>query len=146
MKRRSLSLLAVMVLVLAACGGDADTTTTAGAETTTTTAATAETTTTTAAAETTTTAGETIELLIWADEERTSVVQEVAAAFTEATGVGVTVETKEFNDIRDQMGTAGPAGEGADVFVGAHDGPVNLWPTVWLSRSISVPARAASSR
>lgn len=114
-KRHSLSLLAVLVLVLAACGGGADTTTTAGATTTTTAA------TTTTAEATTTTVAEVIELLVWADEERTPVVQEVAAAFTEATGVVVTVETKEFGDIRDQMGTAGPAGEGADVFVGAHD-------------------------
>jgi maltose-binding protein MalE len=114
-KRHSLSLLAVLVLVLAACGGGADTTTTAGATTTTA----APTTTTTEA--TTTTAGEVIELLVWADEARTPVIQEVAAAFTEATGVVVTVETKEFGDIRDQMVELGPAGEGADVFIGAHD-------------------------
>ncbi|MGH8928292.1 MAG: sugar ABC transporter substrate-binding protein, partial [Acidimicrobiia bacterium] len=103
------------MVVLAACGGGATTTTTA--ESTTTTAAA----TTTTAAETTTTAGEAIELLVWADKARTPVVQEVASTFTEATGVSVVVETKEFGDIRDQMGTAGPAGEGADVFVGAHD-------------------------
>ena len=115
MKRQSLSLLAVLVLVLAACGGEADTTTTAGATTTTAAA------TTTTAEATTTTAGETIELLIWADEARTPVIQEVAEAFTEATGVVVTVETKEFGDIRDQMVELGPAGEGADVFIGAHD-------------------------
>jgi maltose-binding protein MalE len=113
-KRRYLSLLAVLVLVIAACGGGGAATTT-GAPTTTVAPAT----TTTAAPETT--AGPAIELLIWADEFRTSVVQEVAVAFTEATGVTVTVETKEFGDIRDQMGTAGPAGEGADIFVGAHD-------------------------
>jgi len=114
-KRQSLSFLAVLVLVLAACGGGADTTTTAGATTTTAAA------TTTTAEATTTTAGETIELLIWADEARTPVIQEVAEAFTEATGVVVTVETKEFGDIRDQMVELGPAGEGADVFIGAHD-------------------------
>ena len=117
MKRYSVSLFAVMVLVLAACGGDAATTTTAGAATTTTAAAA----TTTAAEATTTTAGEVVELLVWADEARTPVIQEVAAAFTEATGVVVTVETKEFGDIRDQMVELGPAGEGADVFIGAHD-------------------------
>lgn len=116
MKRHSLSLLAVLVLVLAACGGGADTTTTTAGATTTTAAAT-----TTTAEATTTTAAEVIELLVWADEARTPVIQEVAAAFTEATGVVVTVETKEFGDIRDQMVELGPAGEGADVFIGAHD-------------------------
>jgi maltose-binding protein MalE len=110
-KRLSLSLLGVLALVAAACGGGT-------ADTTTTTTTAAPTTTTTAA---TTTTAEPIELLVWADEARTPVVTEVAAAFTEATGVIVNVETKEFGDVRDQMGTAGPAGEGADVFVGAHD-------------------------
>lgn len=114
MKRQYLSLLGVLVLVIAACGGG-----TADTITTTTTAAPA--TTTTAAPATTTTAGEAVELLVWADEVRTPVVQQVAEAFTEATGVIVTVETREFGDIRDQMGTAGPAGEGADLFVGPHD-------------------------
>jgi maltose-binding protein MalE len=113
--RRHLSLLAVLVLVIAACGGGGAATTTTAAPGTT---AAPEPTTTAAPA---TTAGPAIELLIWADEQRTPVVQEVAAAFTEATGVVVTVETKEFGDIRDQMVELGPAGEGADIFVGAHD-------------------------
>lgn len=114
MMRRHLSLLAVLVLVIAACGGGTAATTTAAPVIT---AAPASTTT----AAPSTTAGEAIELLVWADEARTPVIQDVAAAFTEATGVTVTVETKEFGQIRDQMGTAGPAGEGADIFVGAHD-------------------------
>ena len=118
MKQRSVALLAVLVLVLAACGGGGagDTTVTADTGATTTAAPV-----TTAEATTTTAASADVNLLVWADEARTPVVEEVAAAFTEATGVTVTVETKEFGDIRDQMVTAGPAGEGADIFVGAHD-------------------------
>lgn len=113
MKRRYLALLAVMVMVIAACGGGGAATTTGAPATTA-----AQATTTAAPA---TTVGPAVELLIWADEQRTPVIQEVAAAFTEATGVVVTVETKEFGDIRDQMVELGPAGEGADVFIGAHD-------------------------
>ena len=118
MKQRSVALLAVLVLVLTACGGGGagDTTVTADTGATTTAAPV-----TTAEATTTTAASADVNLLVWADEARTPVVEEVAAAFTEATGVTVTVETKEFGDIRDQMVTAGPAGEGADIFIGAHD-------------------------
>lgn len=111
------ALLAVFALIVAACGGDdaADDTTTTEAEVTTTTAAPEpETTTTTEAAPE-------IELLVWADENRASAIEEVAPAFTEATGVVVNVELVDFGQIRDQVGVAGPAGEGPDVFIGASD-------------------------
>jgi maltose-binding protein MalE len=111
------ALLAVFALIVAACGGDdaADDTTTTEAEVTTTTAAPEpETTTTTEAAPE-------IELLVWADENRANAIEEVAPAFTEATGVVVNVELVDFGQIRDQVGVAGPAGEGPDVFIGASD-------------------------
>jgi maltose-binding protein MalE len=102
-----------VALGLAACTGRATTTTTEVSTTTTLVAA-------TSVPGTTTTAGAAIKLLVWADEARTSVIQEAASGFAEATGVVVTVETKELGDIRDQMIELGPAGEGADIFVGAH--------------------------
>ena len=60
-------------------------------------------------------------LVIWADDLKVEPLQEVAPAFTEATGVEVVVELVPFNDIREQVTQAGPAGEGPDIFVGAHD-------------------------
>ena len=60
-------------------------------------------------------------LLIWADEQRAEPLQEVAGAFTEATGVDVTVELVVFDELRDRVNQAAPAGEGPDIFVGAHD-------------------------
>lgn len=124
MKRRYTVLAAVIMafaLLVAACGdsdssGD-ETTTTAGTEETTTTAAE---TTTTAAAETTTTEA-LPPLLVWADEKRAPVITEVGAAFTEATGVELQVEIVDFGSIKDEVITKGPAGEGPDVFIGAHD-------------------------
>ncbi|MFP5332471.1 MAG: extracellular solute-binding protein [Acidimicrobiia bacterium] len=114
-RTRWMTLLAVFAIVLAACGGGD-----AADESTTTTAA--ETTTTTAAPETTTTvAPEPVELLVWADENRTAVVEAIAPAFTEATGVEIVVQTVDFGSIREQVGVAGPAGEGPDIFAGAHD-------------------------
>ena len=112
------AMFAAFALVVAACGGDdaavddETTTTTESVETT-----------TTAAPETTTTteAPPAIELLIWADENRASAVEEVAPAFEEETGVSITVELVDFGQIRDQVGVAGPAGEGPDLFVGASD-------------------------
>ena len=118
-KTRWVAILAVFALVVAACGDAADDT--AADEETTTTAAPEPT--TTAAPETTTTTepAPVIELLVWADEKRAPVVEEVAPAFTEATGVEIKVELVDFGQIRDQVGVAGPAGEGPDVFVGASD-------------------------
>ncbi len=60
-------------------------------------------------------------LLIWADENRVGPLEAVAPAFTEATGVEVQVELVPFGDIREQVQQAGPAGEGPDIFAGAHD-------------------------
>lgn len=112
-RTRWIALSAVLAIFLVACGGGA------GEDTTTTTAA-PETTTTTAAT-TTTVAEEPVELVIWADELRTAAIQAVAPAFTEATGVEVRIETVPFGDIREQVSVAAPAGEGPDIFVGAHD-------------------------
>ena len=124
---RILMALAALLLVISACGGDDDggeTDTTAGG--TDTTAAPTETTAatgTTAAATGTTSGGEAAagSLLIWADELRVESLEAIAPAFTEATGVEVVVELVPFGEIRDQVTQAGPAGEGPDIFVGAHD-------------------------
>jgi maltose-binding protein MalE len=123
-----------LTLVIAACGGgDATDTTTGGADTTAagadTTAAAVETTVateTTAATDTTagatdTTAGAAGNLVIWADELRAAVIEEISPAFTDATGVGVEVQIVDFGDIRTQVTTQAPAGEGPDLFIGAND-------------------------
>ena len=61
------------------------------------------------------------QLLIWADENRATVIEELGAAFEEEYGVELVVQQLAFGDIRDQLRIAGPAGEGPDVIVGAHD-------------------------
>lgn len=61
------------------------------------------------------------QLLIWADETRAVVIEELGAAFEEEYGVDLVVQQLGFGDIRDQLRIAGPAGEGPDVIIGAHD-------------------------
>jgi arabinogalactan oligomer/maltooligosaccharide transport system substrate-binding protein len=61
------------------------------------------------------------QLLIWADETRAPVIEELGAAFAEEYGVELVVQQLGFGDIRDQMKIAGPAGEGPDIIIGAHD-------------------------
>jgi len=138
--RRRLSAFAVLLfafaLLAAACGGDAEETTTtepAAAETTTTTAAPEtttteameETTTSAAPEETTTTAAPVVradaDLVIWADDTRTPVIREFADEYGAANGLTVAVQELAFGDIRDRLIVAGPAGEGPDVIIGAHD-------------------------
>lgn len=118
---RVVGLTLVIALVAAACGGDASSDTTE--ESTDTTEAAVETTTTEAMEETTTT--EAMEasgsLLVWADEKRAPVFETIGADFTAATGVDIEVQIVDFGDIREQIQVAGPAGEGPDLFVGAHD-------------------------
>lgn len=65
--------------------------------------------------------GDTPQLLIWSDETRATVIEELGAAFEEEYGVELVVQQLAFGDIRDQLRIAGPAGEGPDVIVGAHD-------------------------
>ena len=60
-------------------------------------------------------------LLIWADERRVEPLEAIAPTFTEATGVDVVVELVNGEDMRERVTQAGPAGEGPDLFVGAHD-------------------------
>ena len=60
-------------------------------------------------------------LLIWADEARASVLGPIVAGFEEEYGVTVEIQQLQFGDIRDQLGVAGPAGEGPDIILGAHD-------------------------
>lgn len=61
------------------------------------------------------------DLVIWADELRTQVLQPYADAFGEDNGVSVAIQELTFDDIRDQVQVAAPAGEGPDLIVGAHD-------------------------
>ena len=105
-------------LIAAACGdseGGGEETTTTAAETTTTVAET-----TTTVAETTTTEA-LPPLVVWADEKRGAALETVTPAFTEATGVDVEIVLVDFGSIKDEVITKGPAGEGPDIFIGAHD-------------------------
>lgn len=60
-------------------------------------------------------------LVIWADETRAAVIEELGGAFAEEYGVDLVVQQLGFGDIRDQLRIAGPAGEGPDIIIGAHD-------------------------
>jgi maltose/maltodextrin transport system substrate-binding protein/arabinogalactan oligomer/maltooligosaccharide transport system substrate-binding protein len=60
-------------------------------------------------------------LVIWADDTRAPILAQVGEAFTEEFGVQVDVQELGFGDIRDNLKVAGPAGEGPDIIIGAHD-------------------------
>lgn len=60
-------------------------------------------------------------LVIWADDTRAPVLRALGTAFEAEFGVPVTVQELGFGDIRDQLKTAAPTGEAADIIVGAHD-------------------------
>lgn len=60
-------------------------------------------------------------LVIWADDTRAPILEELGAAFEAEFGVPVVVQELGFGDIRDNFKTAGPAGEGPDIIIGAHD-------------------------
>jgi len=60
-------------------------------------------------------------LIIWADDTRAGVIQDLGKSFEDEYGVTLTVQQLGFGDIRDQLKIAGPAGEGPDIIIGAHD-------------------------
>ncbi len=117
-------LVLALALVAAACGSSdsGEESTTSTEATTTTAAAAAETTTTAAPAATTTTGAEDLPpLVVWADDKRAPVIEAIAPAFTEATGVEVQVTLVDNDSMKDEVTTKAPAGEGPDIFIGAHD-------------------------
>jgi maltose/maltodextrin transport system substrate-binding protein/arabinogalactan oligomer/maltooligosaccharide transport system substrate-binding protein len=69
-----------------------------------------------------------LSLTIWADNTRTPILLDLADDFEAEYGVKLVVEELGFGDIRDQLTIAGPAGEGPDIIVGAHD---------WLGELVS---------
>lgn len=62
-----------------------------------------------------------VELLVWADDTRSPVINDLVGSVEEEFGVTLVVQEMAFEDIRDQLAVAGPAGEGPDIIVGAHD-------------------------
>lgn len=119
---RLIAVCLALTIVAAACGDDSSSTaadsingaidtsalaTTADVETTITT--------------TTTTESPVPTLLIWADDTRAPVVQEFGDQFGVDNDVEVIVEQVDFGSIRDQLGVAGPAGDGPDIVIGAHE-------------------------
>lgn len=61
------------------------------------------------------------ELLIWADDARYRALEQVAARFADEYGIPIRLQEMGFGDIRDNLAISGPAGEGPDIIVGAHD-------------------------
>jgi arabinogalactan oligomer/maltooligosaccharide transport system substrate-binding protein len=128
-------LVLTLAVVAAACGdsetGEESTTTTKATTTTTTNAAT---TTTTEVATTTTEDAEPIELVIWADDERSQVLESLAPRVLEETNVRLVIEPTADEDLRGRVTTAAPAGEGPDIFVGRHD-----WVGEMVASGIAAP-------
>ena len=60
-------------------------------------------------------------LTIWADESRVEVLVELEDAFEAETGVQMNIIEKDFGSIRDDLKVRGPAGQGPDILIGAHD-------------------------
>lgn len=60
-------------------------------------------------------------LLIWADAARAPILVGLGEKFSAEYGIPVTVQEVDFGAIRDNLGIAGPAGEGPDIIIGAHD-------------------------
>jgi maltose/maltodextrin transport system substrate-binding protein/arabinogalactan oligomer/maltooligosaccharide transport system substrate-binding protein len=60
-------------------------------------------------------------LVVWADDTRAPALAALADDFEAELGIALDVQELDFGDIRDNLKVAGPAGEGPDIIVGAHD-------------------------
>jgi len=112
-KSRFIVILLMLSMVAVACGGD---TADDVAETPEVTEAPQE---TLAAPATTAPPPEVI--VVWAEEKVATALDPLVGAYEAAAGVDVEVVVYDFGAIRTDVQTAGPAGEGPDVFLGAHD-------------------------
>jgi arabinogalactan oligomer/maltooligosaccharide transport system substrate-binding protein len=125
MRRRIpiVAMVAGLALVATACGGDTETTDDAsvGAEPTT------EESEAEAAPEPSVEGSEApieradADLVIWTDDTRAPVVQEIGDQFGEENDLTVAVQQLDFGTIRDNLISRGPVGEGPDIIIGAHD-------------------------
>ncbi|WP_336922069.1 sugar ABC transporter substrate-binding protein [Aquipuribacter sp. SD81] len=61
------------------------------------------------------------DLVIWTDDTRAPILQEIGDDFGAAEGLTVAVQQLDFGAIRDNLISRGPVGEGPDIIVGAHD-------------------------
>jgi arabinogalactan oligomer/maltooligosaccharide transport system substrate-binding protein len=61
------------------------------------------------------------DLVIWADDTRTPIIEQIAAPFAEENGITVAVQELEFGQIREQLSLTAPGGDGPDIIIGAHD-------------------------
>lgn len=60
-------------------------------------------------------------ITVWVDIERKPALEEVAASFTEETGVDVKLVTKDFGTVDQDFISQVPTGKGPDVIVSPHD-------------------------
>jgi maltose-binding protein MalE len=78
-------------------------------------------------------------IVIWADETRAPILQELADEFLATYNVGLDVQ--QVADINDQLPIAAPAGEGPDIFIGPHD-RLGGWVDSGLVAPIDLGAKA----
>lgn len=122
-----LSLVLIAAMLLAACGGGAEPTATPVPPTAAPAAEAPTNTpvppppTDTPVPPTDTPAAPAVTLKIWADNTRAPALQAVAPDFEAKYGVKLEISELGFGDIRDNVKRAAPAGEGPDLFIGAHD-------------------------
>ena len=111
-KLRYFVILLLLSLVVTACGGDSD----SESDSPEATEAPIET-----LAAPATTSPPPVKLVVWAEEKVATALDPLVGAYEAAAGVDIEVVVYDFGAIRTDVQTAGPAGEGPDVFLGAHD-------------------------
>lgn len=60
-------------------------------------------------------------LTLWVDAERSPALKQIAAKFKDEKGIAVKLVVKDFAAVRDDFITQAPTGKGPDVLVGPHD-------------------------